>query len=173
MITRLRLGFSHLQEHKFKHNFIDTLNPLCSCNIEVESTTFWVAISLMLCRLHLWTILRNIDSDLPTLKDENLTNILLYGNQIYDDQTNQIILMHVMQYIKDSQRFDEPLFKLSKNYCWLLTDLLVFLFLRHIRCKVFFIMCLIFTRKDCKHYLCIHIYGFFFSVSLIWSPYIR
>ena len=51
--------------------------------------------------------LRNIDSDLPTLRDENLTNILLYGNQIYDDKINQIILMHVMRYIKDSKRFDE------------------------------------------------------------------
>ena len=57
--------------------------------------------------------LRNIDSDLPTLSDENLANILLYGNQIYDDKTDQIILMHVIQYIKDSQRFDEPLFNPS------------------------------------------------------------
>ena len=36
LITRLRLGFSHLREHKFKHNFQDMLNPLCSCSIEVE-----------------------------------------------------------------------------------------------------------------------------------------
>ena len=57
--------------------------------------------------------LRNIDSDLPTLSDENPANILLYGNQIYDDKTGQIILMHVIQYIKDSQRFDEPLFNPS------------------------------------------------------------
>ena len=57
--------------------------------------------------------LRNIDSDLPTLRDENLTNILLYGNQIYDDKTNQIILMPVIRYIKHSQRFGEPLFNPS------------------------------------------------------------
>ena len=57
--------------------------------------------------------LRNIDSDFPTLRDENLLNILLYSNQKYDNKTNQIILMHVIQYIKDSQRFDEPLFNLS------------------------------------------------------------
>ena len=57
--------------------------------------------------------LRNIDSDLPTRRDENLTNILLYSNQKYDDKTNQIILMHVTRYIKDSQRFDEPLFNPS------------------------------------------------------------
>ena len=49
--------------------------------------------------------LKNIDSDLTTFRDENLTNIL-YGNQLYDDKTNQIILMHVVRYIKDSQRFD-------------------------------------------------------------------
>ena len=53
--------------------------------------------------------LRNIDSDLHTLTDENLTNFLLYGNQVYDSKTNETILMHVMQYTKDSQRFDEPL----------------------------------------------------------------
>ena len=57
--------------------------------------------------------LRNIDSDLPTLRDENLTNILLYGNETYDDKTNQIILTHAIQYIKDSQRFDEPPFNPS------------------------------------------------------------
>ena len=33
----------------------------------------------------------NIDYDLLTLTDENLTNILLYGNQIYNDKTNEII----------------------------------------------------------------------------------
>ena len=33
--------------------------------------------------------------------------------QIYDDKTNQIILMHVIPYIKDSQRFDEPFFNPS------------------------------------------------------------
>ena len=30
VLTRLRLGLSHLREHKFKHDFQDTLNPLCS-----------------------------------------------------------------------------------------------------------------------------------------------
>ena len=29
-ITKLWLGLSHLKEHKFKHGFQDTLNPLCS-----------------------------------------------------------------------------------------------------------------------------------------------
>ena len=29
LLVRLRLGFSHLHENKFRHNFLDTLTPLC------------------------------------------------------------------------------------------------------------------------------------------------
>ena len=36
--TRLRLGLSHLGEHIFKQSFQDSLNPLCNCSFEVEST---------------------------------------------------------------------------------------------------------------------------------------
>ena len=35
-LTRWRLRFSHLNEHKFRHGFLDTLNPLCNCSLEVE-----------------------------------------------------------------------------------------------------------------------------------------
>ena len=38
LITRLRLGLSHLREHKFKHGFHDMLNLLSSCGNYVEST---------------------------------------------------------------------------------------------------------------------------------------
>ena len=38
LITKLRLGLNHLKELKFKHVFQDTLNPLCSCRNDVEST---------------------------------------------------------------------------------------------------------------------------------------
>ena len=36
-LTRLRLGLIHLKRHKFKHNFQDCVNPLCSCSLEIES----------------------------------------------------------------------------------------------------------------------------------------
>ena len=35
----LRAGLSHLREHKFRHNFQNTINPLCSCSLEIESTS--------------------------------------------------------------------------------------------------------------------------------------
>ena len=34
-VTRLRLGLSHLREHKFNHSFQDPINPLCSCSFDV------------------------------------------------------------------------------------------------------------------------------------------
>ena len=38
-LTLLRLGLSHLNEHRFNHNFENCVNPLCSCSLEVESTS--------------------------------------------------------------------------------------------------------------------------------------
>ena len=38
LILRLKPGLSHLREHKFKNGFQDTLNPLCTCGIDAEST---------------------------------------------------------------------------------------------------------------------------------------
>ena len=37
LLTRMRLGLSHLADHKFRHNFQDCLNPICSCGQEIET----------------------------------------------------------------------------------------------------------------------------------------
>ena len=42
LITRLRLELSHLREHKFKYNFQNCLNPLCSCGSSTESTSHFL-----------------------------------------------------------------------------------------------------------------------------------
>ena len=46
LLDRLRVDFSHLNEHKFRHNFADTLKSLHSCSLEIESTThfFYAAV---------------------------------------------------------------------------------------------------------------------------------
>ena len=46
-LTRMRLGLSHLADHKFKHNLQDCLNPICSCGLEIET-----AIHFLLCCLN-------------------------------------------------------------------------------------------------------------------------
>ena len=41
LLTRLRLGCSHLNKHKFRYNFQDFLNPLCSYSLEIEDTVHY------------------------------------------------------------------------------------------------------------------------------------
>ena len=38
-VTRIKLGLSHLTDHKFKHNFQDCVNFICSCGQEIEIST--------------------------------------------------------------------------------------------------------------------------------------
>ena len=41
-LSKLRLGFSHLYEYKFKNTFQDTLNPLFTCGCDVENTCYFL-----------------------------------------------------------------------------------------------------------------------------------
>ena len=38
LLTRLRLKFSHLNEHKFCYKFKDTVVAMCNCGTETETT---------------------------------------------------------------------------------------------------------------------------------------
>ena len=38
LLTRLRVGLSHLHENKFRNNFQDSLDPFCSCGRRIEIT---------------------------------------------------------------------------------------------------------------------------------------
>ena len=82
-ITRLRLGLSHLREHKFKHSFQDTINPLCSCGLDIESTEHF----LLHCpqfvneRRTLLSTIGNINYNLLKNTDSNLTQTLLFGKR--------------------------------------------------------------------------------------------
>ena len=42
LLTKLRLGLNHLNEHRFNHNFQSCINPLCSCSLAIESTTHFL-----------------------------------------------------------------------------------------------------------------------------------
>ena len=42
LLTRLKLGFSQLNEHRFSHCFQSCVNPLCSCSVEIETTTHFL-----------------------------------------------------------------------------------------------------------------------------------
>ena len=111
-ITRLRLGLSHLREHKFKHSFQDTINPLCSCGLDIESTEHF----LLHCpqfvneRRTLLSTIGNINYKLLENTDSNLTQTLLFGNTSFDITDNTKILNATINFILLTKRFDEPLF---------------------------------------------------------------
>ena len=41
LLTSVRLGFSHLSEHKSRHKIADSLIPSFSCSLETESTLYF------------------------------------------------------------------------------------------------------------------------------------
>ena len=41
-ITRLQLGLSYLREHKFKHGFLDSLNPIYSSGLDAKTTCHYL-----------------------------------------------------------------------------------------------------------------------------------
>ena len=49
LLTRLRVGLSHLRAHKFHHNFNDTLDPFCLCGNKLLET---VEHFLLHCPMH-------------------------------------------------------------------------------------------------------------------------
>ena len=42
LLTRLRLQFSHLNEHKFRHNFKDCMSPMCDSGAATETTSHFL-----------------------------------------------------------------------------------------------------------------------------------
>ena len=112
LITRLRLGLSHLNEHRFKHNFNDCINPLCTCSLDIESTVHY----FLHCnyynsaRISLLNDLNSVDKTLLSLSDLSLVNILLYGGPQFNKSQNAYILNSSIKYILISERFSGRLF---------------------------------------------------------------
>ena len=118
LLVRLRLGFSLLREHKFRRNFHDTLNPLCSCSLEPETTSHY----LLRCHnfssscLALMNDLNLIDLTISQINETALANILLYGDSKKSASENSKILQSTIRYINATKRFDDSRFY-SSSIC--------------------------------------------------------
>ena len=114
LLTRLRLGLSHLNEHKFKHNFDDCVNSFCTCSLEPETLHFFLHCHhYNTTRSILFEDLNSVDKNLFKLSDNELTLILLYGSTKYSFMNNRILLNSSIKYIENSKRFFGPLFSLK------------------------------------------------------------
>ena len=102
-LTRLRLGLSHLREHKFKQNSQETLNPFCSCGLDVETDThFFIYCPLFSNqRCTLLSTVSDSDSSLKNTDDSILTHILLFGKTSLDTSANTLILNATINYINE------------------------------------------------------------------------
>ena len=113
LLSRLRLGLSHLNEHKFNHGFRDTINPLCNCSLEIESVShfFLRCLNFTTIRTTLMNNIYAIDNSIINLNENSFINLLLYGDESsYNSEVNTQILTVTIEYIIDSQRFDDQIF---------------------------------------------------------------
>ena len=112
LLVRLSLGFSHLRGYKFRHNFHDTLNPLCSCSLEPETTPHYhlCRINFSSSRFALMNDLNLIDPTISQLNETALANILLYGDSKKSTSENSKISQSTIRYIIATKRFDDSLF---------------------------------------------------------------
>ena len=82
LLTHLRLGLSHLNEHIFNHNFQNCINPSCSCSLEIESTSHFLLHYHHYTNIHL-TLLKSmaeIIGNTFNITKEGLVNLLLFGS---------------------------------------------------------------------------------------------
>ena len=114
LITRLRLDLSHLRFHKFKHNFQDTLNPICNCST-VETTVHY----LLHCpnfsneRLTLFNKLQSIGiENILSEADSNISKVLPFGDHSFNDVRNTSVLTASFEYTLPTKRFDVPYIKI-------------------------------------------------------------
>ena len=107
-LTRLRLEFSHLREHKYRHNFCDTNVPFCSCGmLEAETTEHF----LQRCPTYSnerAVLLDRLNQILPAnnLSKGELVHLLLYGNSDLSDNENMHIIQATIKFLKNTGRFD-------------------------------------------------------------------
>ena len=106
-LTRLRIQFSPLNEHKFRHNFNCT-SPLCTyCNVLEDNEHF-----LLHCHKYssprddLLESLSKIPLDTSLFSSQQLCQILLYGSPTLNKLENKMVLESTVAFIKNTKRLD-------------------------------------------------------------------
>jgi hypothetical protein len=102
LITRLRLGLSALNSHRFKYNFIES--PYCNhCHIIIETTHHYLFTcpAYTIPRARFMDDLRGLGFD--TTNNKKLLEIIIYG-KIPPDKHTKIVEI-TSRYLEDSKRF--------------------------------------------------------------------
>ena len=115
--SRLRLQFTHLNEHKFRLGFNDTVNLLFSCGADVEVTEHF------LLRCHFFSTQRselfdNIyrhDPSFSKLNPKKNVAYLQYGLTSNSSSLNKDVIKLVIKFLKLTSRFNKLLIFDQRN----------------------------------------------------------
>ena len=110
-LSQIRVGLSRLNFHKFKHNFRDTVNPMCPTNEGIEEAEHLLlpCPSFDVQRRHLLagvSVLLRQFVEINSLPNDVLRQILLYGDKILSNEMNKSILELTLVFIRNTGRFD-------------------------------------------------------------------
>ena len=106
LLAILWLGFSHLREHKFRHNFSNSSRCVSG---EGDETTehFLLRCHFANTRSTLLGQVSNIlKTDIKVLAEHRLVEVLLYGDNNCNEIANELIIEATIAFIKLSKRFD-------------------------------------------------------------------
>ena len=107
LLTRLRVEFSDLRNHRYRHNF-HCPNPTCLCQTGIENNEHF----LLHCprfssqrRVLLDLVSKSVNFDILRLSSKEPCNLLLYGHSKCTIITNRVIIESTLEYIKSTGRF--------------------------------------------------------------------
>ena len=110
LITRLRLGLIHLRDHKFNHNFLDCLNPICFFGKDIETNVHYLLhCPIFSDKRSIFFNIRSIDENVLSRSDSRISETFLFSISSFNNTKNLSILNTTVDYILSTKRFDVPL----------------------------------------------------------------
>ena len=94
-LTQFRAGFSHLREHKFRHGFLDIVDPICSCRMNaVKNTEHYIlhCSNFTNQRTVLFDDVRNIDIRNIDIRNIDIRNIDIHYGPLDSSAWSRLLL---------------------------------------------------------------------------------
>ena len=89
-----------------------TLNPICSCGQEIETSHFLLyRLNYRCARKTFFEKINLIDSNILQQSDLSITKDLLFGSEKLKDDKNNALLTSTTEFIQFMERFNYPLFQ--------------------------------------------------------------
>ena len=109
-----------MREHKFRHNFQDSLEPFCNCGRHIETTIHF----FLLCsnysnqRKPLFEKISNIKRSLLNQNYSIIVETLIFGSNGLNDEQNECIIESKIEYIMNPFKQTTTFLEIS-NWFWI------------------------------------------------------